>query len=101
MSINSRRLTAFVSVLVILLFVSSSLGAWAQIKYKTLRTFKQGTGGHTPGGGLVFDHAGNLYGVTASGGTYKFGVVFELKPAVSGRWNEVVLHNFSGGNDGY
>lgn len=36
--------------------------------------------GNTPLGGLVFDTAGNLYGVTENGGAYGFGTVFEITP---------------------
>ena len=50
-------------------------------------------------GGLTFDHAGNLYGTTASGGIYNSGTVFRLVRS-HGRWIETVIHNFSGGRDG-
>jgi uncharacterized repeat protein (TIGR03803 family) len=47
---------------------------------------------------VVFDSAGNLYGVTISGGTYRYGVVFELSPgSQGGTWTETVLHSFDGG----
>jgi uncharacterized repeat protein (TIGR03803 family) len=50
---------------------------------------------------LLMDAAGNLYGVTASGGAvsnkdcspYGCGVVFELSPSSSG-WTETVLYSF-------
>jgi uncharacterized repeat protein (TIGR03803 family) len=42
--------------------------------------FGRGTDGATPGGGLIFDASGNLYGVTGGGGTYNDGTVFELTP---------------------
>jgi uncharacterized repeat protein (TIGR03803 family) len=48
---------------------------------KILYTFGSEAGdGNTPLGGLVFDPAGNLYGVTAYGGVYGFGTVFEITP---------------------
>ncbi len=48
---------------------------------KLLYTFGSQAGdGNTPLGDLVFDRAGNLYGVTAYGGAYGFGTVFEITP---------------------
>jgi uncharacterized repeat protein (TIGR03803 family) len=48
---------------------------------KILYTFGSQVGdGNTPLGDLVFDPAGNLYGVTAYGGIYGFGTVFEITP---------------------
>lgn len=57
--------------------------------------------GWGPGGLLTADKAGNLYGVTNSGGSstacqYGCGTVFKID--TSG--NETVLHSFSGGADG-
>ena len=48
-------------------------------KETVLHTFT-GTGGdgETPGGGLVLDAQGNLYGTTGSGGAYQDGTVFKL-----------------------
>ena len=46
---------------------------------KILYTFGSQAGdGATPLGGLVLDTAGNLYGITAYGGAYGFGTVFEI-----------------------
>ena len=53
----------------------------------------------TPGG-VVFDHAGNLYGITGDGGTGFFGSVFELSPASGGGWTQSILYSFTGGADG-
>jgi uncharacterized repeat protein (TIGR03803 family) len=50
---------------------------------------------------MVFDKAGNLYGMTSTGGAHR-GVVYELSPAASGTWTEKILHRFaSNGTDGY
>ncbi|HSZ01526.1 MAG TPA: choice-of-anchor tandem repeat GloVer-containing protein [Terriglobales bacterium] len=55
--------------------------------------------GEGPSAGLVRDKGGNLYG-TAGGGSYGWGVAFELTSGSSG-WNETVLHSFAGPpNDG-
>jgi uncharacterized repeat protein (TIGR03803 family) len=57
--------------------------------------------GRNPEAGLVFDPAGNLYGTTYTGGTYRrscgsqCGVVFRLKPGASGKWTEKVLWTFN------
>jgi len=56
--------------------------------------------GSDPEVSLIFDAAGNLYGTTASGGTYGYGTVFELTPTTGGGWTETVLHNFGNGKDG-
>jgi uncharacterized repeat protein (TIGR03803 family) len=57
--------------------------------------------GITPVGNLIFDSAGNLYGVTyGGGGSLGFGVVYQLTPA-SGSWAENVLFSFNGTNGRY
>jgi uncharacterized repeat protein (TIGR03803 family) len=48
--------------------------------------------GVVPGGGLIRDHAGNLYGTTNSGGSMYLGTVFKLDP----NGTETILHSFSG-----
>jgi uncharacterized repeat protein (TIGR03803 family) len=58
----------------------------------------QGTGedGFNVLAGVVLGSNGNLYGSTASGGTYLAGNLFELTPAGV----ETVLYSFTGGSDG-
>ncbi|HWY21906.1 MAG TPA: choice-of-anchor tandem repeat GloVer-containing protein [Candidatus Acidoferrum sp.] len=52
--------------------------------------------GITPVGDIVFDTAGNLYGVTTAGGNgVGDGVVYQLQPA-TGAWIENVLLDFNG-----
>ncbi len=73
-------------------------GSW---KFALLHTFTGGKDGAQPNGRLTFDRAGNLYGATFTGGTYNLGTVFELTPTSGGsRWQETVLHAFTGGKDG-
>jgi uncharacterized repeat protein (TIGR03803 family) len=75
-------------------------GGWSE---KVLHSFGLGTDGTFPVGGLVFDAAGNLYGVTYEGGTGSClrtgyagcGIVFELLPEAGGHWTERMLHHFN------
>jgi uncharacterized repeat protein (TIGR03803 family) len=61
-----------------------------------------GNEGLHPEGGLVFDAAGNLYGVAIDGGTDNNGTVFKLSPNSDGTWTETTIHMFAGksGGDG-
>jgi len=70
-------------------------GGWMET---ILHSFS-GTDGAHPGD-LVFDAAGNLYGVTVIGGLYDEGVAFELSPSSGGGWNESTIYNFQGFLDG-
>jgi hypothetical protein len=65
-----------------------------------------------PSGGVILDSAGNVYGVTAYGGTGDCvnvgvtagcGTVYELSPPVKhgDPWTETILHSFKSGKDGY
>jgi len=55
-----------------------------------LYNFTGGADGASPYGGVIGDGAGNLYGTTHSGGSFKVGVVYELSPSGV----EKVLFNF-------
>jgi uncharacterized repeat protein (TIGR03803 family) len=85
-------------------------GGWIETVLYTFKGYNQGDGA-TPGGGLILDAAGNLYGVTAYGGTGKCAVlgttmgcgsVFRLTPPKTkgGAWTEKVLYSFQGDKDG-
>jgi len=52
----------------------------AKGKETVLYTFHGKTDGRYPQAGLLQDAAGNLYGTTPEGGTFGYGVVFELTP---------------------
>ena len=56
-------------------------GVWTE---KVLHNFNynpyNGTDGADPTCGLIFDAAGNLYGTTFSGGSGRYGTVFEIRP---------------------
>ncbi|MGA2021523.1 MAG: choice-of-anchor tandem repeat GloVer-containing protein [Candidatus Sulfotelmatobacter sp.] len=73
----------------------SASGLWTET---TLYSFAGGADGANPDyTNLVFDAAGNLYGVTYSGGSARAGTVFELSPQAGGGWTESVLYAFAGG----
>jgi uncharacterized repeat protein (TIGR03803 family) len=57
--------------------------------------------GARPYAGLNMDSHGNLWGTATYGGSYGYGVVFELKPAGGGGWKFSVVHNFSGNRGAY
>jgi uncharacterized repeat protein (TIGR03803 family) len=71
-------------------------GTWTQTVIHNFR----GPDGYGPGNGLTLDAAGNLYGMTAVGGASGLGVIYQVKPQSDGSWKLVVIHNFTGGNDG-
>ena len=76
-------------------------GGWTE---KILHNFTQdGVDGIIPETSLIFDAAGNLYGVTDDGGAnFYYGTVFELSPHAGGEWTETILHSFNNnGADGY
>jgi uncharacterized repeat protein (TIGR03803 family) len=85
-------------------------GVWTE---KVLHAFGDGTDdGVRPYANLIFDSAGNLYGTTFAGGSFKScsavgvdsghygcGTVFELSPTANG-WTEQILYNFDEGTNG-
>jgi uncharacterized repeat protein (TIGR03803 family) len=70
--------------------------------FTVLHSFKGGTDGESPVGGVVRDAAGNLYGTTASGGGvtcfFRDGCGTVFKVNTTGK--ETVLYSFTGGADG-
>jgi uncharacterized repeat protein (TIGR03803 family) len=60
-----------------------------------LYNFTGGADGDHPGGGVILDSAGNLYGTTIAGGNGN-GIVFELSPQTDGSWKYTLLHTFVG-----
>jgi uncharacterized repeat protein (TIGR03803 family) len=75
-------------------------GTWAG---KVLHAFnRDGTDGTQLIAGVIFDAAGNLYGLTQDGGSADGGIAFELTPGPGGIWTESLLHTFlNNGVDGY
>ena len=82
----------------------------AEWNEKVLYSFQGGNDGSFPGGGVVFDQQGNLYGVTEAGGPPSCapigsycGTVYELSPSIKGGpWTKTLLYMFKGKryNDG-
>jgi uncharacterized repeat protein (TIGR03803 family) len=64
-----------------------------------LHNFSAGHDGFGPGGGVVFDPAGNVYGTTPDGGSHSEGTIYEVSRAAR-QWHEKVIHAFTGGTDG-
>jgi uncharacterized repeat protein (TIGR03803 family) len=66
----------------------------------TLYTFTGGNDGDVPAGPVIFDSAGNFYGVTdQGGGSSNCGTLYKFSPS-SGGWSETILHSFTCGADG-
>jgi hypothetical protein len=84
-------------------------GSWDET---VLHAFTDGRDGASAVGQVIFDSAGNLYGMTGMGGdlavTCPFGdqknngcgVIFKLTPTHKGPWTETILYAFTGGADG-
>jgi uncharacterized repeat protein (TIGR03803 family) len=94
-------------LLVLTLTLILASGAWAAPKYKVLYKFTGGSDGGASQSPLIFDKAGNLYGMTYLGGQkggcfagLGCGTVFELTPGSGAGWAESVLYAFTGGADG-
>ena len=71
-------------------------GTWTE---DVLHQFQGGKDGAEPQGGLIFDAAGQLYGVTRNYWSGS-GIVFDLTPNSDGTWTKHTLHQFTGGKDG-
>jgi uncharacterized repeat protein (TIGR03803 family) len=65
-------------------------GGWTE---NILYNFQGGSDGDHPYGGLIFDHAGNIYGTTFGGGDQSAGTVFELTPS-NGVWTFTTIYSF-------
>jgi len=74
-------------------------GTWIE---KVLHSFgnSKSKDGINPYDDLVLDGAGNMYGTTYSGGTYRYGTIFRLAQMSRGKWRETVLHSFNMGKGG-
>jgi len=68
--------------------LSPSGGGWTS---KYLYTFTGGKDGSGLNGTLVLDASGNLYGTTASAGSWGCGTAYRLSPWKNGTWKETTL----------
>jgi uncharacterized repeat protein (TIGR03803 family) len=83
---------ATLTVACVLFAMSTTLPAQTQTLTVLHNFAGQPTDGRNPTGGLLFDPAGNLYGVTSNGGAANAGTAFKLDP----NGTESVLHSFAG-----
>jgi uncharacterized repeat protein (TIGR03803 family) len=60
-----------------------------------LHNFTGHQGGAYPIFGMVFDNAGNLYGITSTGGSGFSGNAFELSPNGDGGWDYTQIYSFT------
>src|SRR5258708_2298837 len=87
-------------------------GPWKDTMLHTFTCYPND--GARPSGGLIFDGSGDIYGVTAAGGSggcnagqgdppFGWGTVFELTIAAHNTYNETILYNFpySGSYESY
>jgi len=76
--------------------LSRELNGWKETVLHHFTCHKDGCGAV---GGVARDDAGNLYGVTAQGGTGGCaapgcGTAYELQPMPDGSWREITIHEF-------
>jgi uncharacterized repeat protein (TIGR03803 family) len=69
-------------------------GGWKETILSNFPNAFQNGGG--PVAGVIFDHAGNLWGTTSGGGDAQCqcGVVFKLTPGAKGKWKYTAVHRF-------
>lgn len=82
--------------LVAVLAASISFGPAYAMTFKVMYHFAGNLDGSVPGGEVLRDASGNLYGTTFQGGSPNLGTVYRLTPGKG----EIVLHAFAGGSDG-
>jgi len=76
--------------------LTPSGGSWTEDILYNMTT----SSGIYPYSGVIFDHAGNLYGTALEGGPDSiYGTVYQLTPSGSG-WAENTLYNFQKATDG-
>jgi uncharacterized repeat protein (TIGR03803 family) len=66
-------------------------GGWNE---NIIYSFPTGVNADSPSN-LIWDSAGNLYGIISAGGHFQYGSVFELSPAAGGSWTEKDLYDFT------
>jgi hypothetical protein len=111
-NINLRTGTSALIMVVMLATTLLTFPAAQAQTFTVLHTFTGGADGSGPGGGGInSDSAGNLYGVTVSGGVYSpncladgaqngCGTVYKMTRR-NGAWTFNVLYSFDAAGDGY
>jgi uncharacterized repeat protein (TIGR03803 family) len=92
---RSKPSFLFLAILAVMFAIAATPTAAAASKYKVLYKFTGGAEGGQPGGGLVEDAAGNLYGTTGFGGDSSCGCGTVFKLDTTGKLT--VLYSFAGG----
>jgi uncharacterized repeat protein (TIGR03803 family) len=72
-------------------------GGWTESVLYNFCSLAKCSDGTSPHAGVIFDHAGNLYGTTEFGGQTAsggWGTVFTLAHNADGTWTESVIYNF-------
>jgi uncharacterized repeat protein (TIGR03803 family) len=72
-------------------------GTWTQ---KVIHAFTGGDDGSGPGSRVTVDRAGNVYGMTPTGGAFGLGTIYHIRPPSSVASSFNVIHAFTGGADG-
>ena len=98
-----RTPSRYLSVCVLTAGFIAAFGGGASSKETVLYSFRGGSDGAGPGGPLIADGSGNLYGTTGGGGggtgcqgRAGCGTVYRFSPGGT----ETLLHAFQGGSDG-
>jgi uncharacterized repeat protein (TIGR03803 family) len=77
--------------------LTKTKGSWTQ---KVVHAFTGGNDGSGPGSRVTVDRAGNIYGMTPTGGEYGLGTIYQIRPPSTGALTFKVIHAFTGGADG-
>ena len=77
--------------------LSNSGGTWTQT---VIYAFTGGDDGSGPGARVTVDGAGNIYGMTPTGGAFGLGTIYKIHQTSPGVWTLKVIHAFTGGSDG-
>jgi uncharacterized repeat protein (TIGR03803 family) len=77
--------------------LSNTGGTWTQT---VIHAFTGGDDGSGPGARVTVGGAGNIYGMTPTGGAYGLGTIYKIHQASLGVWTFSVIHAFMGGADG-
>jgi uncharacterized repeat protein (TIGR03803 family) len=96
---RNRRLLIMAAITLALPLTSLITSSRAAAQTETVLHSFSSSEGISPALGLIFDSAGNLYGVAAEGGGSNAGTIFELMPSGSS-WTEKTLYKFKGSTDG-